>query len=194
MKKFTIDEVHAYWDARYQRGGEIATGVGSLGEYQMFKSKILSELIKKYEIKTLLDLGCGYGLILRNLENLTKIVGVDISPTAIHGATSFDWGSTEFEGHVLPLDKPLSLGNFDVVTCFDVLIHVPPTSRKQIIENCYRHSSRFVCFYTPKNSTNIQSSSHVFGVEDSELVYPGFDLLVECTCDNYTFFKIFKRT
>lgn len=73
----------------------------------------------------LLDAGCGSGRTLDDLARYGRVIGLDISPTAVSVARA--------RGHDVRLadiaDIPLPAGRFDVVTCLDVLEHVADDRR-----------------------------------------------------------------
>lgn len=72
-----------------------------------------------------LDVGCGTGLTMRRLSALPgveSVVGLDPSAEALaHARTRHDFPLVRGSA----LDLPFDDGAFDVVTCFDVLQHVP---------------------------------------------------------------------
>jgi len=72
-----------------------------------------------------LDVGCGSGLSLVRLAGLREIgrvVGLEPSPGALRLARRHR-GFERVRGSALAL--PFAAGSFDVVTCFDVLQHLP---------------------------------------------------------------------
>lgn len=82
-------------------------------------------LIKK-EIHSgrLLDIGCAEGMLLKWAEKRGyQAVGMDISQFAIKKLASKPWGKNLVVGDICSL--PFTKNYFDVVTCFDVLEHLP---------------------------------------------------------------------
>jgi ubiquinone/menaquinone biosynthesis C-methylase UbiE len=74
----------------------------------------------------ILEAGCGTGLILRRLADLSRhVVGLDLSAGMLRQAR--DRGLTVVQGSLD--DLPLSDGVFDLVVSFKVLAHVPPIER-----------------------------------------------------------------
>ncbi len=72
-----------------------------------------------------LDVGCGAGLSARRLldrREVAEVVGLDPSPEALRHARRFP-GIAFFAGSAL--DLPFEDASFDLVTCFDVLQHLP---------------------------------------------------------------------
>jgi SAM-dependent methyltransferase len=72
-----------------------------------------------------LDVGCGAGLTLDRLAarpEIGSVIGLDPSPEALRYAQGR--GHRVVEGSALEL--PFDPGSFDVVTCFDVIQHLPP--------------------------------------------------------------------
>jgi glycosyltransferase involved in cell wall biosynthesis len=69
-----------YWEQRYKHGG--TSGGGSYGKLAEFKGEVINGLIKKHEINSLIDHGCGDGNQLALFE-VEKYIGLDVSPKAI---------------------------------------------------------------------------------------------------------------
>jgi SAM-dependent methyltransferase len=75
-----------------------------------------------------LDVGCGVGVMSAWLaRSVPRVVGVDISPRSIDLASKL-WDAPDFVVSDLPAG-PLPPGEFDLVTMFDVLEHVPAQAR-----------------------------------------------------------------
>ncbi|MFW6245496.1 MAG: class I SAM-dependent methyltransferase [Fibrobacterota bacterium] len=89
---------------------------------------LIKEMIRKklvfLEVNTVLDVGCGEGTITRMLSDLlpgAELTGIDISSTAI------DYASDKLSRNKLKFFKEYVetvRGEFDLVTCFEVLEHV----------------------------------------------------------------------
>ena len=71
----------AYWESRYAAGG--TSGSGSYGRLAHFKAEILNDFVKKNDIKTVIEFGCGDGNQL-GLAEYPSFVGLDVSRSALH--------------------------------------------------------------------------------------------------------------
>lgn len=69
-----------YWEKRYAKGGR--SGSGSLGKVALFKAGFLNELVRRYGIRSVVELGCGDGDQLAMAE-YPVYRGLDIAPTAV---------------------------------------------------------------------------------------------------------------
>ena len=88
--------------------------------------------------RTACDIGIGEGHLLRRLEDMGfSVTGIDISSYLIeHLGESFKKQSLEIKlihGNIADID--LDENSFDVVTCLDVLEHIPDDALKMTIEN-----------------------------------------------------------
>jgi SAM-dependent methyltransferase len=97
----------------------------SLGMWRL-ASHWLSAALRGRRGLRALDVGCGAGLTALRLANrpeIAEVIGLDPSPEALAHAR---------RRHELPLiqgsvlELPFDAEQFDVVTCFDVLQHLPP--------------------------------------------------------------------
>jgi SAM-dependent methyltransferase len=75
---------------------------------------------------SLLDVGCAYGRFLREAAREYSCAGCDVSQHAVEVASRRLPGVPIFRCDVLGLPPA---GRYDVVTCFDVLEHVPDLDR-----------------------------------------------------------------
>jgi SAM-dependent methyltransferase len=78
QSKFTTSE--AYWIQRYKRGGN--SGPGSYNKLAEFKGEVIKAFVKKYKIRTVIDLGCGDGNQLEYFD-FPSYIGFDISPEIV---------------------------------------------------------------------------------------------------------------
>lgn len=70
----------------------------------------------------LLDVGCAYGAFVREAQEHFSCVGCDISEHAVQVAAERYPGTEFFVSDVNRIDRA---ERFDVITCFDILEHVP---------------------------------------------------------------------
>lgn len=72
----------SYWNRRYRRGGH--SGKGSRGTEAEEKARLVSQMVAKHEIGSLLDIGCGDGYVAALLDlGACGYLGVDPAPHAI---------------------------------------------------------------------------------------------------------------
>jgi len=102
-------------------------------------------LPKMFELPTsgnALDVGCGYGRSLAWLaEHYERVVGTDISPSAIVSARKFLAGRSNVELMVNGADSlPDSLANksFDIVYVFTVFQHIPREFTAGLLRDIHR--------------------------------------------------------
>lgn len=69
-----------FWEARYA-GGE-TSGAGSYGKLAEYKAEIVNSFVKKYNIHSVIELGCGDGNQLA-LARYPSYTGIDVSKTAV---------------------------------------------------------------------------------------------------------------
>ena len=87
---------------------------------------------------TLLDVGCGHGLISNEValrSPLARVLGVDLSETKIASARASVGARTNVEFRVAPLEGVPESG-FDAVSLIDVLYLVPETSWTSFLRTC----------------------------------------------------------
>jgi SAM-dependent methyltransferase len=89
-------------------------------EYMTYMTWVRDEVLQ-VEPRNLLDVGCGDGRLCSLLGPLVEqYVGVDLTEQAIAFARAFNPGAEFIVGSVSDV-----LGTFDVVTCIEVLEHIP---------------------------------------------------------------------
>jgi 2-polyprenyl-6-hydroxyphenyl methylase/3-demethylubiquinone-9 3-methyltransferase len=108
------------WDREY--GGGVLDFYGDLRELARY-SVLVGYIRAHGEEPSILDIGCGVGLLRERLPDnqVGRYVGIDPSTVAIEQARDRDLPCAEF--HVAETPE-LDLGPFDVVVCNEVLYYV----------------------------------------------------------------------
>ncbi len=69
-----------FWERRYSSGGN--SGAGSEGELAAFKASTINDVLRRYSIDSVVELGCGDGRQIA-LVDCPRYLGLDISPSAV---------------------------------------------------------------------------------------------------------------
>jgi 2-polyprenyl-3-methyl-5-hydroxy-6-metoxy-1,4-benzoquinol methylase len=88
------------------------------------------------DVQSVLDVGCGNGAFLRRLEGrYRRLCGVDRSETALRFVHA--------EKRIASADDlPFDDGEFDLVTCMEVIEHLPQDSFHKALDELLRVSAR----------------------------------------------------
>jgi SAM-dependent methyltransferase len=131
MSNFNYESIPAgYYDHVYK----LKRGIQS--KWHHLKFDFFAQRIKSSD--RVLDIGCGPGTFLGNLESFTKGCGIDISPSQIDYANEH-YGSVNcsfecFDGNHLPYEN----NSFDVVTLVEVIEHLLPETVETLFSEAYR--------------------------------------------------------
>ncbi len=106
-----------FWNNRYKNYPQLGSGVGSRGEILDYKRRLLKYVTFPFKLKKVLDVGCGDLEFTKTIE-FKNYLGIDLSNEALELCRQKrpDW---DFQ-NVSINDTD---GVFDLVMCFDVLIH-----------------------------------------------------------------------
>ena len=111
-----------YWNSRYSMG--LSSGSGSEGLLAEFKIETINEYIKKDSIKTVVEFGCGDGVLLDKM-NLEKYIGYDVSKKAIEICQNKFKNDRAKEFLIYnPNEYHRSIFRGELVVCLDVLYHI----------------------------------------------------------------------
>ena len=130
-----IDWVTDTYHAQYQIDSESEKAVDA---YRAVARAIYDVL----GAKTLLDVGCGAGPLLRAYEEISPfglIAGVEGSRHALRE-------DLRIELHDLTAPLDLKWKGFDVVTCFDVAEHLPKEAAPTLVRSIVKHAGRWIVF------------------------------------------------
>lgn len=162
----------AYWDGRYRNGR--SSGVGSEGAVAIAKADYVAALIEQCGVRSVIDWGCGDGVVLGHITAEMDYTGIDVSRTilekvaASHPQHKFLHFS-EYDGEMR--DLGLSL---------DVLFHFPNDRAYQhYLMLLFGSSKRLVCIYATDDDRGL-TAAHVRRrnfTRDVELLFPQWQLV-----------------
>lgn len=119
-----------YWNTRYSEEGKI------WGELPSKSAFYFLELIKKYQIKSILVPGSGYGRHSKYFSDIGyKVVGIELSDAAFKIAKKFDPLTKFICGSILEMDNLDK--KFDAIFCFNTLHLFLKEERTKVLNNCY---------------------------------------------------------
>lgn len=171
-----IDSSQKYWNERYESGGN--SGAGSYGKFASWKAEILNGFVKKKNIQSVIELGCGDGNQL-SLAEYSSYLGFDVSERAVEMCRErFENDHTKSfkimnEHHGEKAELSLSL---------DVIYHlVEDGVFENYMRRLFESSNRFVIVYSSNDeSMNANTAPHVRHRKFTEWIdknCPGWQLL-----------------
>jgi len=80
-KRFSFEEQEEWYNTNYKRYGEIRGRTGKPSYRELVVADFICDLCKKDEIKSVLDIGCGYGGFLAEMSkyNNIEVTGVELN-------------------------------------------------------------------------------------------------------------------
>ena len=158
----------------------------SLHQINPLRVKFISEIVA-LQGKKVLDVGCGGGILSEAISKLgAEVIGIDLSEKTvlsakIHGKKV---GSkvTYLKSSTEQLLKEGKYKDFDVITCLELLEHIPDPSK--IIQDCSRLLKRGGDIFLSTINRNLKS--YLFSVIGAEYV---LQLLPKGTHDYSKFIK-----
>jgi O-antigen biosynthesis protein len=138
-------ELASRYDAEYYRTGLGEPYTWSNPAWTRFFGSVAEYIVEQFAPKTALDAGCGLGFLVGALrERGVDAQGFDVSEYAI----------AQVPDHLRPFCRLGSVteaidGRFDLITCIEVLEHLPSDLAQQALDNLTRHSDLIVFSSTP---------------------------------------------
>jgi hypothetical protein len=182
LKKLWFTGSRKYWETRYAAGG--TSGLGSYGEVAEFKAKVLNDFVKKYNVKTVIEFGCGDGNQL-SLSNYPAYIGLDVSCTAIQRCIQ-RFINDKRKGFFLYdpdcFHDSASLFRADLALSLDVIYHLVEDRKfHQHLQHLFSAAGRYVIIFSSDTDANpFYVAPHVRHRQFSETVrlnFPGWTLI-----------------
>jgi len=152
-----VDEIANFYDESYYGPSYDKSGIpyGRDEKFWVdFFSKIADEIVTTLRPRTALDVGCASGMLVEALrERGVDARGIDISP----------WAIGQVPDDLRPYCRIGSItdeidGGYDVITCFEVLEHLPAFLAETSVANLCRHSTAILFSSTP---TDFDEPTHL---------------------------------
>jgi len=138
-----------YWEDRYRSGYD--SGIGSQGILAQYKASIINEFVKKNNIQTVCELGCGDSQF--TLYDVPEFIGYDVSEFII------EQNKQKFNQHKFTksIDE---LSSYDLVMSLDVIYHlIEEDVYHRHMNDLFRLSKKYVIIYSP-NRDEFFSGEH----------------------------------
>lgn len=154
--KIFFENSPQYWELRYSLNGN--SGAGSYGRLAKFKAEVINDFVAQYEIKNVIEFGCGDGNQLA-LANYPSYLGVDVSAAAIDLCVNrFSGDNTkkfliaaDYQGESAELSMSL-----------DVVYHlVEDDIFTHYMRTLFGAATKFVIVYSSNYDDEIYNNSHV---------------------------------
>lgn len=145
-----------YWKQRYKRGGN--SGSGSYNNLAEFKGRVINEFVKKNNIQTVIELGCGDGNQLKYF-NFPIYIGFDISSIALKQCKSLYTEDTTKSFYKI---KNIKNYKADLVLSLDVIYHlVEDKAFYKYMKQLFDAATTYVIIYSSNFSDDKKYMAHV---------------------------------
>lgn len=143
-----------YWIQRYEAGGH--SGAGSYAELAQFKATVINDFVKKHDVRSVIEFGCGDGNQL-TLSDYPRYHGFDISPKAIAICKEKFAADDTKTFHLMNAYRGETA---DLVLSLDVIYHlIEDDVFEQYMQTVFSAAKRFVIIYS-SNKSEGKSSPH----------------------------------
>jgi ubiquinone/menaquinone biosynthesis C-methylase UbiE len=141
-----IEKLSQIYDKDYFENG-IATKKSNYTDYSWARlgsyfQKTAKHILDKFAPSSVLDVGCAKGYLVKALNELkVNTYGIDPSEYAL---TEAHPDIIERLAHGIAQSLSIDDNAFDIVTCFDVLEHIPEKDIPQVLQELFRVSKQWV--------------------------------------------------
>lgn len=158
------------------------------------RRRLIMNLIKNISFKSVLDVGCGRGLMLQKISQRYEVLlaGSDISEKAII-RNRVDFPDMKF--YILDVSKEFLLVTFELVICSEVIEHI--LNFENVIENLARMAEKYLIITVPScplfpSDKNMGHVQHFEGTEICKILNEqGFTINYKLKW-GYPFFNAYK--
>jgi len=137
-----------YWRDRYEQGGN--SGDGSYRNLADFKAEIINGFVTEYNVRDIIEYGCGDGNQLR-LARYPRYIGFDVSPKALEICSKIFCGD---ESKTFKLVSDYGGETAELTISLDVILHlVEDDVFDSYMERLFGSSTRYVIIYSSNHDS-----------------------------------------
>lgn len=144
QKTYSLTETfEQIYESKHWNGAESVSGEGASVEQIEELKKNLPEIVRRLEIKTLLDLPCGDFSWMSKIDlPIEKYIGGDIVAQLIE-KNQANYGNSQREFKVIDITKD-DLPEADLILCRDCFVHLSFQDIKAALENIKRSAAKYL--------------------------------------------------
>jgi len=145
------------WESRYNNGGN--SGNGTYNELYIFKRDIINDIINKYNIKNIIDFGCGDGNQIKEF-NINKYVGIDIALSAIN-ICKMKYKDDNTKSFFTYNEINNIKSQYDLSISLDVLYHILEEDLFiDYLKKIFNFSSKYILIYSSNYDDHTEGHMH----------------------------------
>jgi cyclopropane fatty-acyl-phospholipid synthase-like methyltransferase len=145
------------WESRYNNGGN--SGNGTYNELYIFKRDIINDIINKYNIKNIIDFGCGDGNQIKEF-NIDKYVGIDIALSAIN-ICKMKYKDDNTKSFFTYNEINNIKSQYDLSISLDVLYHILEEDLFiDYLKKIFNFSSKYILIYSSNYDGHTEGHMH----------------------------------
>ena len=157
---------------QWNNDGETVSGPGSTIENTAYTRFEIKNIIRKFNIKSILDIGCGdfnwMKIVLsKNKKNINKYLGVDVVGSLINqNIENYKNDIVDFKKVDLcqTIDN-IEKNHYDLVICKEVMIHLSIENSLNLIKNLKKLGAKYLLATTFLKTENINiQDGHVYNI------------------------------
>lgn len=135
---------------------ETLSGLGSTLEYSKTTRSFINNIINEYQIKTIIDLGCGEMNWQKHLDltNVISYTGIDVVDQVIKSNIDKFKQDSKFKFYTSDITELKDSLNVDLLICREVLFHLCLSDVAKVLDIIKSSSAKYVILTSHENTQN----------------------------------------
>lgn len=154
LRSYLSFDSKTYWQNRYETS--LDSGAGSYGEPSKWKARELNLFVSTYEVKTMIELGCGDGNQLK-LINVDSYIGLDPSVGAIKRCEAIHGKDKSKSFFAVDPDGLINNDALtaDIAVSMEVILHLIEDHRfEKYMYDLFQFSRKYVAIFNTATDHN----------------------------------------